>query len=92
MTFVANVDFLIAEINGRFVASVGEAEGVVFFDFPCGFGVEEFVAMFGGRQEFDAIEIDAEAIDRFHVDGIVSGSIVILFDPLRELLIEGFNG
>ncbi len=48
---MAELNFLVAQVNGGFVASAGEAEGVVFFDFPDGLGVEEFVAVFGGRRK-----------------------------------------
>ena len=52
----ADLDFLVAQIDGRFVAMAVEAEGVVFFDLPCCFRVEEFVVVFGGREEADAGE------------------------------------
>ena len=63
VSVVADLDFPVAQIDGRFVAMAVEAEGVVFFDLPCCFGVEEFVVMFGGGEEADAGQIDAEAVD-----------------------------
>ena len=88
---VADLDFLVAQIDGSFVASGGEAEGVVFFDLPGGLGVEEFVVVFGGREKAEASEVDAEAVDGLHADGVVFGSVVIAFDPVGELAIEGFE-
>jgi hypothetical protein len=54
----AELDLFVAEVDGGFVASAGEAEGVVFFDLPVGLGVEEFVVMFGRGQEAEAREVD----------------------------------
>ncbi len=48
---VADLDRSVAEVDGGFIASAGEAEGVVFFDLPVGLGKEEFVVVFGRRQE-----------------------------------------
>ena len=88
----AELDGLVAEVDGGFVASAGEAEGVVFFDLSFGLGEEEFVVVFGGRQEADACEVDAEAIDRLHADGVVRHGVVVVFDPVGELAVEGFEG
>jgi hypothetical protein len=88
---VAQLDFVAAEIGGCFVAAVVEAEGVVFFDSACGLGVEEFVVMLGGREEFDAGEVDAESVDGFESDGVVGGGVVVAFDPVSELAIEGIE-
>ena len=62
---VAELDLLVAQVDGGFVAAAGEAEGVVFFDLSGGLGVEEFVVVFGGRQEADARKVEAEAVDGF---------------------------
>ena len=78
---VAELDFLVAQIDGRFVASGGEAEGVVFFDLAGGLGVEELVVVFGGRQEADAGQVDAEAVDGLHADGVVLGGVVVVVRP-----------
>ncbi len=83
--------FLVAEIDGGFVASAGEAEGVVFFDLPVGLGVEEFVVVFGRGQEAEAREVNAEAVDRLHADGVVRHGVVVAFDPAGELAVEGFE-
>ncbi len=88
---MAELNFLVAQVNGGFVASAGEAEGVVFFDFPDGLGVEEFVAVFGGGQEADAGQVDAEAVDGFHAEGVVGHGVVVVFDPVGELAVEGFE-
>ena len=88
---VAKLDFLVAQIDGSFVAPGGETEGVVFFDLPGGLGVKEFVVVFGGRQEADARQVDAEAVDGFHADGVVFGGVVVVFDPVGELAVEGFE-
>ena len=48
---VAELDLLVAQVDGGFVAAAEEAEGVVFFDFPGGLGVEELVGVLGRRQE-----------------------------------------
>ena len=89
---VAKLDLFVAQVDGGFVASAAEAEGVVFFDFPGGLGVEEFVVVFGGRQETDAGQVDAEAVDRFHAEGVVKRGVVVVFDPVGELAVEGFEG
>ena len=88
----AELDFLVAEVDGSFVASAGEAEGVVFFDFTFRFGVEEFVVVFGGRQEAESSEVDAEAVDGLHAEGVVRRGVVVVFDPVSELLVEGLEG
>ena len=88
----AELDLLVAEVDGGFVASAGEAEGVVFFDLPVGLGVEEFVVVFGRRQEAEARQVDAEAVDRLHADGVVRQGVVVVFDPVSELAVEGFEG
>ena len=54
MAVVAELDLLVAQVGGRFVASALEAEGVVLLHLPGGLGVEEFVVVFGGSQEADA--------------------------------------
>ena len=87
----AELDLFVAEVDGGFVASAGEAEGVVFFDLPLGLGEEEFVVVFGGRQEAEACEVDAEAVDRLHADGVVRHGVVVVFDPVGELAVEGFE-
>ena len=86
------MDFLVAEVGGGFVASDLEAKRVVAFDLPGGLGVEEFVVVLGGGQEAYAGEVDAEAIDGFHADGVVLGGVVVAFDPLGELAVEVFEG
>ena len=48
--------------------------------------------MFGGRQEADACQVDAEAVDGLHADGVVRGGVVVVFDPVGELAVEGFEG
>ena len=85
----ADLDLLVAKVDGGFIASAGEAEGVVFFDLPVLLGIEEFVAVFGGRQEAEADQVDAEAVDRFHADGVVGRGVVFVLDPVSELSIEG---
>ena len=85
------MDFFVAQIDGSFVASARETEGVVFFNLPGGLGVEEFVIVFGGGQEADASQIDAEAVDGFHAEGVVRGGVVVAFDPVGELAIEYFE-
>ena len=62
-----------------------------FLTFRVGLGVEEFVVVFGGRQEADAGQVDAEAVDRLHAEGVVFGGVVLLFDPVGELAVEGFE-
>ena len=89
---VAELDLLVAQVDGGFVASAGEAEGVVFFDLPVGLGEEEFVVVFGRRQEADAGQVDAEAVDGLHADGVVRHGVVVVFDPVGELAVEGFEG
>jgi hypothetical protein len=89
---VAELDVAAAEVGGGFVAAALEAEGVVFFHGADGFGEEEFVVVFGGCEEFDAAEVDAEAVDGFEADGVVGGGVVVLFDPVGELAIEGVEG
>jgi hypothetical protein len=86
---VAELDLLVAQVDGGFVASCGGAEGVVFFDLAGGFGVEEFVVVLGRRQEADAGEIDAETVDGLHADGIVRQGVVVVFDPVGEVAVEG---
>jgi hypothetical protein len=88
---VAELNLFVVEIDGGFVASIAEAEGVVFFDFPGGLGVKEFVAVFGRGQEANASQIDAEAVDWFHADGIVFAAVVFAFDPEGELSIESLE-
>ena len=88
---VAELDFLVAQVDGGFIASAGEAEGVVFFDLPGGLGVEEFVVVFGRRQEADAGQVDAEAVDGLHAEGVVRQGVVVVFDPVGELAVEGFQ-
>jgi hypothetical protein len=89
---VAELDLLVAEIDGGFVASSGEAEGVVFLDLAGGLGVEQFVVVFGRRQEADAGEVDAEAVEGFHADGVMLDRVVVVFTPVGELAVEGFEG
>ena len=91
MPVVAQLDFVAAEVGGGFVAAVVEAEGVVFFHDPVGLGVEEFVVVFGGREEADAGEVNAEAVDGFESDGVVWCGVVIAFDPVGELSVEYFE-
>ena len=91
MAVVAELDFLVAQVDGGFVAAALEAEGVVFFDLPRGLGVEEFVGVFGRGQEADAGQVDAEAVDGLHADGVVRHGVVLAFDPVAELAIEGFE-
>ena len=79
---VAELNFLVAQVDGGFVAAAGEAEGVVFFDLPGGLGVEEFVVVFGRCQEADAGQVDAEAVDGLHADGVVEHGVVVVFDPV----------
>jgi len=55
---VTDLDLFVAEVDGSFVASAGEAEGVVFFDLPVGLGKEEFVIVFGRGQEAETREVD----------------------------------
>jgi hypothetical protein len=55
---VTELDLFVAEVDGSFVASAYEAEGVVFLDFSFVFGVEEFVVVFGRGQEAEACEVD----------------------------------
>src|SRR5262249_48236585 len=88
LSVVAELDFLVAEVDGGFVASAGEAEGVVLFDFSGGLGVEELVVVFGRRQEADAGEVDAEAVDGLHAESVVCGGVVVVFDPVGELAVE----
>ena len=92
VSVVAELDRLVAQVDGGFVASAAEAEGVVFFDLPVGLGVEEFVVVFGRRQEVDAGEVDAEAVDGLHAEGVVRQGVVVVFDPEGELPIESFEG
>ena len=47
--------------------------------------------MFGGRQEADAGQVDAEAVDGLHADGVVRHGVVVVFDPVGELAVEGFE-
>ncbi len=54
MPIVAELDFLVAQIDGGLETLAQEAEGVVFFDLPRGLGEEEFVVVFGGREEANA--------------------------------------
>jgi len=89
---VAELDFEAAEVGGCFVAAILEAECIVFFDGAAGLGVEEFVVVFGGGEEADARQVDAESVDGFESDGIVGGGVVLLFDPVGELAVEGFEG
>src|SRR5271155_5506865 len=88
---MAKLNLLVAQIDGGFVATAQEAEGVVLFDLPGGLGVEEFVVVFRRRQEADAGQVDAEAVDGLHADGIVWQGIVIAFDPVGELAVEGIE-
>ena len=57
-----------------------------------GLGVEEFVVVFGGGEEADASEVDAETVDGLHGDGVVRRSVVVVFDPVVELSVEGIQG
>src|ERR1022692_4461408 len=91
VSVVAELDLLARQVDRGFVASAGEAEGVVFFDLPGGLGVKEFVVVFGRRQEADASEVDAEAVDGFHADGVVFGGVVVVFNPVGELTVEDFE-
>ena len=91
MAVVAELDFLVAQIDGGFVATAQEAEGVVFFDFSRGFGEEEFVVVFRRREEADAREVDAKAVDGFHAEGVVFAGVVIVFNPVGELAVERFE-
>ncbi len=79
---VAELNFLVAQVDRSFVAAAGEAKGVVFFDLAGGLGEEEFVVVFGGRQEADAGQVDAEAVDGLHADGVVEHGVVVVFDPV----------
>ena len=54
VALVADLNGFVAKIDRGFVAVVLEAEGIVLFDLPFGFGEKEFVAGFGGWQEADA--------------------------------------
>ncbi len=91
VSVVAELDFFARQIDGGFVASGGEAEGIVFFDLPGGLGVEEFVVVFGGTEEADPSQVDAEAVDGLHADGVVRRGVVVVFHPLGELAIEGLE-
>jgi hypothetical protein len=91
VSVVAELDLPVAEVNGGFIASAGEAESVVFFDLSGGLGVEEFVVVFGRCQEADAGKVDAEAVDGFHAEGVVRNGVVVVFDPVAELAVEGFE-
>jgi hypothetical protein len=90
-SLVTDVDDLVAQVDGRFVADVSEAEGVVLFYFPSCLGIEEFVGRLGRRKEADAREVDAKAIDGFHAEGVVKRGVVLIFDPEGELPIEQFE-
>ena len=83
---------MVAEVDGGFIASAGEAEGVVLFDLPVGLGIEELVVVVSGRrQEAETRQVDAEAVDRLHADGVVRDGVVVVFDPVSELAVEGFE-
>ena len=82
------LDLLAAKIGRRFVAMAVEAEGVVFLDGPFGLGIKEFVMMFRWREEADAWQVDAKAVDRPHADGVVRHGVVLSFDPVGELAVE----
>ena len=47
--------------------------------------------MFRRRQEADAGQVDAEAVDGLHADGVVRHGVVVVFDPVGELAVEGFE-
>ena len=82
---VAKLDLLIAEIDGGFVASAREAEGVVFFDLAGGLGEEQLVVVFARREEADSRQVDAEAVERFHAEGVVRRGVIVVFHPVGEL-------
>ena len=88
---VAELDFLVAQVDGGFVASARKLKVLSFLTFRVGLGVEEFVVVFGGRQEADARQVDAEAVDGLHADGVVWAGVVVVFDPVGELAVEGFE-
>src|SRR5262249_20850271 len=52
---------------------------------------EQLVVVLGGCQEADARQVQAEAINGLHADGVVGGGVVVLFDPVTELAVEGFE-
>ena len=89
---VAELDFLVAQVDGGFITLAQETEGVVFFDLADGLGIEEFVVGFGRRQEADAGQVDAEAVDGLHAQAVVLGGVVVAFDPVGELAVESFEG
>ena len=64
LPIVAELDLAVAQVDGGFVASAGEAEGVVFLDLSRRLGVEEFIMVLRRRQEADTRQVDAEAVDR----------------------------
>ena len=87
----ADLDLFVAEVDAGFVTPAGEAESVVFLDLSFVLGEEEFVVVFGRRQEAETGQVDAEAIDRLHADGIVRHGVVVVFDPIGELAVESFE-
>src|SRR5271154_1222896 len=44
-----------------------------------------------GRQKADAFEIEPEAVNRLHAEGTVRATVVVVFEPLDELAVEGFE-
>ena len=47
--------------------------------------------MLGRCQEADAGQVDAEAVDRLHAEGVVRQGVVVGFDPVGELAVKGFQ-
>ena len=40
----------------------------------------------------DAVEIEAEAVERAHAEGAVFAGVVGVFDPTDEVVVEFFEG
>ena len=88
MTFVTQFNLFAAQVDGRFVAVASKAERVVLFDRASCLGIEQFVGVFGRRQEPDAGQVHAEAVDRLHAESRMFAGVVLVFDPVGELLVE----
>jgi hypothetical protein len=80
------------EVAGRFVADAPEGEGVVGQDGAVLLDEEELVVGLVGRQEADAREVEAEAVDGAHAEGGVLVGVVLVLDPAGEVAVEGVDG
>lgn len=86
----ADLDFAISEVAGCLEAGVLKGEGVVGEDGAVLLDEEQLVVDLAWRQEADAIEIEAEAVDGLHAEGAVLMLMILILEPRSEGAIERF--